>query len=30
MRGLRQAIRALDVPEAKLAALNWFPKNANW
>jgi hypothetical protein len=30
MRSLRQAIRALDVPEAKLAALNWFPKNANW
>ncbi len=30
MRSLRQTIRALDVPEAKLAALNWFPKNANW
>jgi hypothetical protein len=30
MRGLRQAIRALDVPEAKIAALNWFPKDANW
>jgi hypothetical protein len=30
LRSLRQAIRALDVPEAKLAALNWFPKNANW
>ncbi len=30
LRSLRQAIRALDVPEAQVAALNWFPKNANW
>ncbi|MGA0901011.1 MAG: hypothetical protein ACO3SO_11470, partial [Luteolibacter sp.] len=30
LRSLRQAIRALNVPEAQVAALNWFPKNVNW